>query len=256
MTAENLNPEKNNSKKVALVTGASRGIGRAVLYKLARSGFYVVGTATTASGVENIKLGLKEEGLEGDANVLNVTDSEQINALLVQLKLTCGSPAVLINNAGITKDNLLMRMSDDEWDSVIDTNLKGVFRLSKACIRDMMKARWGRIVNIGSIVGSMGNAGQVNYCAAKAGVMGFSRALARELASRAITVNVVAPGFIETDMTTVLSPELKENLLKEIPLGRIGKPEEIAAVVDFLCSEGAGYITGETLHVNGGMNMV
>jgi len=256
MTVENLNPEKNNSKKVALVTGASRGIGRAVLYKLARSGFYVIGTATSESGVENIELGLKQEGLDGEAHVLNVTDSEQINNLIAQLKSTCGSPSVLVNNAGITKDNLLMRMSDDEWDSVIDTNLKGVFRLSKACIRDMMKARFGRIVNIGSIVGSMGNAGQVNYCAAKAGVMGFSRALARELASRAITVNVVAPGFIETDMTTVLSPELRENLLKEIPLGRIGKPEEIAAVVDFLCSEGAGYITGETLHVNGGMNMV
>lgn len=248
--------EEKNLKKVALVTGASRGIGRAILYQLARSGFYVIGTATTESGVKNIQEGLKQEKLEGEAQVLNVTSQEQIDFLLKNLKERCGAPSVLINNAGITKDNLLMRMSDDEWDSVIDTNLKGVFRLSKACIRDMMKARWGRIVNIGSIVGSMGNAGQVNYCAAKAGVMGFSRALAREVASRNITVNVVAPGFIETDMTTVLSPELKDNLLKEIPLGRIGKPEEIAAVVDFLCSEGAGYMTGETLHVNGGMNMV
>ncbi len=256
MTAEKILNNLNHSKKVALVTGASRGIGRAVLYQLARSGFYVIGTATSEAGAENIQLGLKQEGLEGEAHVLNVTHQDQIEALLKDLKERCGSPSVLVNNAGITRDNLLMRMSDDEWDSVIDTNLKGIFRLSKACIRDMMKARWGRIVNIGSIVGSMGNAGQVNYCAAKAGVMGFSRALARELASRNITVNVVAPGFIETDMTTVLSPELRENLLKEIPLGRIGKPEEIAAVVNFLCSEGASYITGETLHVNGGMSML
>ncbi len=240
-------------KKVALVTGASRGIGKAILHQLAQSGFYVIGTATTESGAEAIKTALTEVGLSGEGHKLNVTDSEQIQTLLSYLKNTCGSPLVLINNAGVTKDNLLMRMSDEEWDAVIDTNLKGVFRLARACVRDMMKARWGRIVNIGSIVGSMGNPGQVNYCAAKAGVMGLSRSLARELASRNITVNVVAPGFIETDMTAVLSDELRENLLKQIPLGRIGKAEEIASVVNFLCSEGASYMTGETLHVNGGM---
>lgn len=242
--------------KVALVTGASRGIGKAILHQLAKSGFYVVGTATSDTGAESIQVGLKEAGLSGEGRKLNVTDHDQIEGLLKSLKETCGAPAVLINNAGVTQDNLLMRMSDQEWDTVIDTNLKGVFRLSRACVRDMMKARWGRIVNIGSIVGSMGNPGQINYCAAKAGILGLSKSLARELASRNITVNVVAPGFIETDMTAVLNDELRENLLKQIPLGRIGKAEEIAAAVNFLCSEGAAYITGETLHVNGGMHMV
>ena len=253
--SENQSELKTESKKVALITGASRGIGRAILHRLAKSGFYVVGTATTASGAESIKTGLLEAGLLGEAHALNITDGDQITALISHLKSSVGAPAVLINNAGITKDNLLMRMSDEEWDSVIDTNLKGVFRLTRACVRDMMKARFGRIINIGSIVGTMGNPGQINYCAAKAGILGLSKSLARELASRQITVNVVAPGFIETDMTAVLSDELREVLIKQVPLGRIGNPEEIAATVDFLCSDGAAYITGETLHVNGGMYM-
>lgn len=244
-----------SEQKVALVTGASRGIGKAIAQALSKDGFYVVGTATTDSGAAKISEAFKEAGLSGEGFSLNVTDSDSLAALIAHLKDGCGHPAVLVNNAGITRDNLLMRMSDDEWDQVMDTNLKGLFKLTKACVRPMMKAREGRIVNIGSIVGTTGNPGQANYCAAKAGLLGFSKSLALELASRNITVNVVAPGFVQTDMTDVLTEEQKEALLNHIPLGRIGRPEDIAEAVRFLCGPTAAYITGETIHVNGGMSM-
>lgn len=244
-----------SDQRVALVTGASRGIGKAVAHALAEDGFYVVGTATTESGAEKIDAALKEAGFSGEGCALNVTDSESIEALLTHLKETCGQPSILVNNAGITRDNLFMRMSEDEWDQVMDTNLKGIFRLTKALVRPMMKARHGRIVSVGSIVGTTGNPGQANYCAAKAGLVGMSKSLAQELASRGITVNVVAPGFVQTDMTDVLGDDQKDLLLNHIPLGRIGRPEEIAAAVRFLCSDAAAYITGETIHVNGGMSM-
>lgn len=245
-----------SDNKVALVTGASRGIGQAIAHALAADGFYVVGTATSQGGADKIAQSLKEGGFEGEGFALNVTDPESIEALMAHLKASCGMPYALVNNAGITKDNLLMRMSEDEWDQVLETNLKGVFRLTKAVVRPMMKAREGRVVNVGSVVGTAGNAGQANYCAAKAGLVGFSKSAARELASRGITVNVVAPGFVDTDMTDVLGGEMKDALLNQIPLGRIGRPEEIAAAVRFLCSASAAYITGETIHVNGGMSMV
>lgn len=241
--------------KVALVTGASRGIGRAIASELGKQGAIVIGTATSQNGAEQIAARLQEEGIQGTGLLLNVTDSESIESVLKQITEQFGAVEILVNNAGITKDNILMRMKDEEWDDVIATNLTSVFRLSKACLRAMTKARWGRIINISSVVGEMGNAGQSNYAASKAGVAGFARALAREIGSRNITVNTIAPGFIATDMTEVLPEEQKQALLTQVPLARLGKPEEIAATVSFLASEAAGYITGETLHVNGGMYM-
>lgn len=238
--------------KIALVTGATRGIGRAVAEELASKGAFVIGTATSEKGAESISayLGEKGKGL-----VLNVADQASINAVLEQIKQEFGDIDILVNNAGITRDNLLMRMKDEEWFDILQTNLSSVYHLSKAMLRTMMKKRFGRIINIGSVVGSMGNAGQTNYCAAKAGLIGFSKALAKEVASRGITVNVVAPGFIATDMTDVLSEELKNNLLTQIPAGRLGEPKDIAKAVAFLASEDASYINGTTLHVNGGMYM-
>lgn len=240
-------------QRVALVTGASRGIGKAIAEHLVKSGLCVVGTATTESGANAIDAWLAPTGGAGMA--LNVTDADSVAAVLKSIGDRFGAPTVLVNNAGITRDNILMRMKDDEWGDVIDTNLNSLFRLSKACLRGMTKARWGRIVNISSVVGSMGNAGQSNYAATKAGAEGFTRALAKELGSRAITVNSIAPGFIDTDMTRELSEDNKALMLQQIPLGRLGQAEEIAALVAFLVGEQAGYITGETIHVNGGMYM-
>ena len=245
----------SEESKVVLVTGASRGIGAAIADILGESGYIVIGTATTTSGADSISQRFVDKGILGAGMPLNVTDPDSISALLKSVVENFGAPTVLINNAGITKDNILMRMKEDEWLDVINTNLNAVFRLSKACVRPMTKARWGRIVNISSVVGSMGNGGQSNYSATKAGVEGFSRALAKELGSRSITVNTVAPGFIDTDMTKDLADANKEVLLGQIPLARLGAPEEIAAVVKFLVSDAAGYITGETIHVNGGMYM-
>lgn len=238
--------------KIALVTGATRGIGRAVAEELVSKGAFVIGTATSEKGAESISayLGEKGKGL-----VLNVADQASIDVVLEQIKQEFGDIDILVNNAGITRDNLLMRMKDEEWFDILQTNLSSVYHLSKAMLRTMMKKRFGRIINIGSVVGSMGNAGQTNYCAAKAGLIGFSKALAKEVASRGITVNVVAPGFIATDMTEVLSEELKNNLLTQIPAGRLGEPKDIAKAVAFLASEDASYINGTTLHVNGGMYM-
>ena len=238
--------------KIALVTGATRGIGRAVAEELVSKGAFVIGTATSEKGAESISayLGEKGKGL-----VLNVADQASIDAVLEQIKQEFGDIDILVNNAGITRDNLLMRMKDEEGLDILQTNLSSVYHLSKAMLRTMMKKRFGRIINIGSVVGSMGNAGQTNYCAAKAGLIGFSKALAKEVASRGITVNVVAPGFIATDMTDVLSEELKNNLLTQIPAGRLGEPKDIAKAVAFLASEDASYINGTTLHVNGGMYM-
>ncbi|WP_019675622.1 3-oxoacyl-ACP reductase FabG [Arsukibacterium perlucidum] len=238
--------------KVALVTGASRGIGRAIAEQLATLGATVVGTATTEKGAAAISAYLADKG---QGLVLNVTDAESIEQCLAEIKNQFGEIDILINNAGITRDNLLMRMKDDEWFDIIQTNLTSVFRLSKAVLRSMMKKRYGRIVTIGSVVGSMGNAGQTNYAAAKAGVLGFTKSLAREVASRGITVNAVAPGFIDTDMTKELSDEQKEAIFSQVPANRLGQPEEIAATVAFLVSAPAAYITGETIHVNGGMYM-
>ncbi|MBT4213990.1 MAG: 3-oxoacyl-ACP reductase FabG [Porticoccaceae bacterium] len=245
----------SEESKVVLVTGASRGIGAAIADTLGESGDTVIGTATTTSGADSISQRFVDKGILGAGMPLNVTDPDSISALLQSVVENFGAPTVLVNNAGITKDNILMRMKEDEWLDVINTNLNAVFRLSKACVRPMTKARWGRIVNISSVVGSMGNGGQSNYSATKAGVEGFSRALAKELGSRSITVNTVAPGFIDTDMTKDLPDANKEVLLGQIPLARLGAPEEIAAVVKFLVSDAAGYITGETIHVNGGMYM-
>lgn len=240
-------------QRVALVTGASRGIGKAIAEHLVKAGLCVVGTATTEAGANAIDAWLAPTGGAGMA--LNVTDAESVAAVLKAIGDRFGAPTVLVNNAGITRDNILMRMKDDEWGDVIDTNLNSLFRLSKACLRGMTKARWGRIVNISSVVGSMGNAGQSNYAATKAGAEGFTRALAKELGSRAITVNSIAPGFIDTDMTRELSEDNKALMLQQIPLGRLGQADEIAALVAFLVGEQAGYITGETIHVNGGMYM-
>ena len=245
----------SEESKVVLVTGASRGIGAAIADTLGESGYTVIGTATTTSGADSISQRFVDKGILGAGMPLNVTDPDSISALLQSVVENFGAPTVLVNNAGITKDNILMRMKEDEWLDVINTNLNAVFRLSKACVRPMTKARWGRIVNISSVVGSMGNGGQSNYSATKAGVEGFSRALAKELGSRSITVNTVAPGFIDTDMTKDLPDANKEVLLGQIPLARLGAPEEVAAVVKFLVSDAAGYITGETIHVNGGMYM-
>ncbi|WP_420778861.1 3-oxoacyl-ACP reductase FabG [Rheinheimera sp. UJ51] len=239
--------------KVALVTGASRGIGRAIAEQLAALGAKVVGTATTEKGAAAIGEYLGEQGA---GLVLNVTDTASVDACLEQIKNQFGEIDILVNNAGITRDNLLMRMKDDEWFDIMQTNLTSVFRLSKAVLRSMMKKRFGRIITIGSVVGSMGNAGQTNYAAAKAGVLGFTKSLAKEVASRGITVNAVAPGFIDTDMTKELSEEQKTAIFSQVPANRLGQPEEIAATVAFLASTHAAYITGETVHVNGGMYMV
>lgn len=247
--------DKTLDKQVAIVTGASRGIGRAIALELARRGAMVIGTATTEAGAEGIGAAFKQAGLEGRGAVLNVNDATAVDALVESTLKEFGALNVLVNNAGITQDQLAMRMKDDEWDAVIDTNLKAVFRLSRAVLCPMMKARGGRIVNITSVVGSAGNPGQVNYAAAKAGVAGMTRALAREIGSRGITVNCVAPGFIDTDMTKVLPQEQQTALKTQIPLGRLGSPEDIAHAVAFLASPQAGYITGTTLHVNGGMFM-
>ncbi len=241
--------------KVALVTGASRGIGAAIAERLGKSGAIVIGTATSAAGAEKISARFAEVGVRGAGKVLNVTDADSVAALLKEVGDEFGAPAILVNNAGITKDNLLMRMSDEEWFDVINTNLSSIYRLSKGVLRGMMKARWGRIINISSVVGAMGNPGQSNYAATKAGVSGFARSLAAEVGSRNITVNTVAPGFIDTDMTKVLPEEQKQQLMSRIPLGRLGAPEEIASVVVFLASDAGAYISGETIHVNGGMYM-
>lgn len=241
--------------KVALVTGASRGIGRAIAEALAGAGFAVIGTATSSAGAEKITARFVEKNFVGQGMVLNVNDAASISLILKEVEENFGAPTVLVNNAGITKDNILLRMKEDEWSDVVNTNLNAVFRLSKACVRAMTKAKWGRIVNISSVVGSMGNSGQSNYSATKAGVEGFSRALAKELGSRNITVNTVAPGFIDTDMTKNLPVASKDAMLSQIPLARLGEPSEIADVVSFLVSDSAGYITGETIHVNGGMYM-
>ncbi|MEJ2061132.1 MAG: 3-oxoacyl-ACP reductase FabG [Gammaproteobacteria bacterium] len=241
--------------EIALVTGASRGIGRSIALELGRRGATVIGTATSEQGAEAIAAALSEAGVQGTGMVLNVTEAPAIDALIKEVGERFGTVTVLVNNAGITRDNLLMRMKDDEWDAIINTNLSSIYRTSKACLRGMMKARKGRIINISSIVGSTGNPGQSNYAAAKAGILGFSKSLAREVGSRGITVNTVAPGFIDTDMTRALPEAQREALLNQIALGRLGQPEEIARVVAFLASEDASYITGETLHVNGGMYM-
>jgi len=242
--------------EIALVTGASRGIGRAIALALGGAGASVAGTATTAGGATRIDQTLQEQGYQGLGLELNVIDQVSIDNALQQLSDGLGPPTILVNNAGIVRDNLLMRMKDAEWDEVIATDLSSVYRLSKACLRSMMKARKGRIINITSVVGAIGNGGQTNYAAAKAGMMGFAKSLAREVGSRGITVNCVAPGFIDTDMTRALDATYREQLQAGIPLGRLGTAEEIGAVVVFLASGQAGYITGETIHVNGGMYMV
>ncbi|MEM1114516.1 MAG: 3-oxoacyl-ACP reductase FabG [Pseudomonadota bacterium] len=241
--------------KIALVTGASRGIGRAIAEQLAADGFTVVGTATTEAGAESISAYFAAAGKPGCGMALNVTEEDSVATVIKAVVERFGAPLVLVNNAGITRDNILMRMKADEWSSVVETNLGALYRVSKACLRGMTKARWGRIINITSVVGSMGNMGQSNYAATKAGAEGFSRSLARELGSRSITVNCVAPGFIDTDMTRELSDEQRGLMLGQIALGRLGAPQEIAALVSFLASDAAGYITGETVHINGGMYM-
>jgi 3-oxoacyl-[acyl-carrier protein] reductase len=241
--------------EIALVTGASRGIGRAVALALAGSGAAVAGTATTEAGAKGISQALEENGPRGLGVVLNVAEPSSIDSVVAQVTDSLGPPTILINNAGITRDNLLLRMKEAEWDAVIGTNLTSVFRLCKACLRGMAKARKGRIINISSVVGASGNAGQTNYAAAKAGMMGFTKSLAREVGSRGITVNCVAPGFVDTDMTRALEESQRNQLLANIPLGRLGSPEDVAAAVLFLASAQAGYITGETIHVNGGMYM-
>ncbi len=241
--------------EIALVSGASRGIGQAIALELGRNGAVVAGTATSQSGADSISNYLKENGIEGMGLVMNVTSQASIDEAYGAVKAAHGAPGILVNNAGITRDNLLMRMKDEEWDAIMDTNLTAVYRLSKTCLRAMMKARKGRIINISSVVAATGNPGQANYAAAKAGMIGFTKSLAREISSRGITVNAVAPGFIDTDMTRALEGEQKDSLLKQIPMGRLGSPEEIAAVVAFLASAGGSYITGETIHVNGGMFM-
>ena len=239
------------NNKVTLVTGATRGIGAAIATTLAAAGAKVVGTATTQDGADKISAALAAHG--GRGVVLNVTDGQAIDAVIKNIEAQEGAIAILVNNAGITRDTLLIRMKDDDWDAVLDTNLKSVFRLTRGVSRAMMKARFGRVVNIGSVVGSMGNAGQVNYAAAKAGLIGLTKSLAAELGSRNITVNLVAPGFIDTDMTHALPEAQRTKLVEMIPAGRLGCPQDIAEAVKFLCSGGAGYVTGTTLHVNGGM---
>lgn len=241
--------------QIALVTGASRGIGAAIAQELGKQGATVIGTATTEAGAEQIGAALAQSGIIGTGMPLDVNDPVQLEAVLKQIATQYGDISILVNNAGVTRDTLLMRMKEDDWDAVLSTNLKSVFRLSQAVLRPMMKARYGRIINISSVVGHMGNAGQTNYAAAKAGLAGFSKSMAREVGSRGITVNCIAPGFIDTDMTRALSEDQRNGLLQHIPLGRLGDAQDIAAAVAFLASTNAGYITGETLHVNGGMYM-
>jgi len=241
--------------QIALVTGASRGIGQSIALTLANAGAHVIGTATSESGVESIRKRFADEGLQGTAYVLNVANASSVATFAEALKEDGHVPGILVNNAGITRDNLLMRMKDDEWEDVINTNLNAIYRITKMCLRGMMKARQGRIINITSVVAMSGNPGQTNYAASKAGMIGFTRSLAREVGSRGITVNAVAPGFIETDMTDALEDEQRDSLLNQIPLNRLGKVNEIAEVVSFLASNDAAYITGETINVNGGMYM-
>lgn len=240
---------------ICLVTGATRGIGRAIARELGRNGATVIGTATSEDGAAAITDFLAGESVRGTGMQLDVTSSESVDKVVAAIGEQYGAPTIIVNNAGVTRDNLLMRMKEEEWDTVLDTDLKSVYRVSKACLRGMTKARRGRIINITSVVGSAGNAGQTNYSAAKAGMIGFTRSLAREVGNRGITVNAVAPGFIDTDMTRALSDEQREALLKDIPLGRLGDPEDIAHAVAYLVSPQAGYVTGVTLHVNGGMYM-
>ncbi|HFQ14407.1 MAG TPA: 3-oxoacyl-ACP reductase FabG [Gammaproteobacteria bacterium] len=241
--------------EIAFISGASRGIGKEIALELGRNGAAVVGTATSEKGAESISNYLKENDIKGEGVVMNVTDQASIDAAIARATESLGAPSILVNNAGITRDNLLMRMKDEEWQAIMDTNLSSIFRLSKTVLRAMMKARKGRIISIASVVGVMGNAGQSNYAAAKAGVIGFSKSLAREVGSRGITVNVVAPGFIDTDMTRALPEAQRDALKAQIPLGRLGDAADIAKAVAFLASPAAAYITGETLHVNGGMYM-
>lgn len=242
-------------QRVCIVTGASRGIGAAIADGLGLAGCTVVGTATTEAGAQAIAARFAAKGIAGTGMPLDVASATAVDELVSRVVEQFGAPLVLVNNAGITQDNIVLRMKDEEWAKVIDTNLSSVFRLSKAVLRGMTKARWGRIINISSVVGSMGNAGQANYAASKAGMEGFTRALAREIASRAITVNCVAPGFIDTDMTRELPEAQRQKLLEQIPAGRLGEAAEVAAVVAFLASDAAAYVTGETIHVNGGMYM-
>ncbi|MCZ6716842.1 MAG: 3-oxoacyl-ACP reductase FabG [Gammaproteobacteria bacterium] len=248
--------EKTLQGKMALVTGASRGIGQAIALRIGELGAVVVGTSTSEQGAAGISDRLEQAGIGGRGAVLDVADQDSVDRLISDIGINEGAPAILVNNAGITRDNLLMRMKSDEWDEIINTNLSSVYRMSKACLRGMMKAREGRIINITSVVGLMGNAGQCNYAAAKAGMIGFTKALAREIGSRNITVNAVAPGFIETDMTRSMTDEQRQALIDQVPLIRLGSVEDIAAAVGFLASPSAGYITGETLNINGGMHMV
>lgn len=245
----------SQESKIALVTGASRGIGQAIAKRLGQEKIMVIGTATTKQGADNITQLLSAAGVKGTGMVLNVSDQTSIETTLSAIKEQFGMPSILINNAAITQDNLLLRMKEEEWFKVIETNLNSIFRITKFCLRDMLKARWGRIISIGSVVGTTGNAGQVNYAAAKAGLIGFTKSLAQEVGLRNITVNAIAPGFIDTDMTRSLSEEQRDLLLQRIPMQRLGQPEDIAAAVAFLASDAAGYITGQTLHVNGGMYM-
>jgi 3-oxoacyl-[acyl-carrier protein] reductase len=241
--------------KIALVTGASRGIGQAIALELGQHGAVIIGTATTTNGAEAITQYFHQQGILGCGTVLNLSDAKAISNTLETIQASYGAPAILVNNAGITQDNLLLRMRDEEWDKVIEVNLSGVYRLTNACLKGMVKARWGRIISLSSVVGAMGNAGQANYAAAKAGIIGFTKSIAIELASRNITANVVAPGFIDTDMTRQLPAAHQQALLARIPLQRMGLAEEVANAVGFLASEKAGYITGVTLHINGGMYM-
>lgn len=243
------------SNEIALVTGASRGIGRAIADALGKAGATVIGTATTDEGAGKISERFKEGGIRGEGRALDVNDAKRSESLVKDVQGNFGAVTILVNNAGITRDNLLMRMKEEEWDAIMSTNLKSVFRLSKAVLRGMMKARHGRIVNIASVVGLTGNPGQSNYAAAKAGIIGFTKSMAREVGSRNITVNVIAPGFIDTDMTRELTESQRESLVRQVPLERLGTPEDVASAVVFLASSGAAYITGETLHVNGGMYM-
>jgi len=247
--------EQQLQGEIALVTGASRGIGRAILLELAQHGSTVVGTATIEAGAADIAAALADAGASGSGLVLDVADPASVEACMAEVESRHGAPTLLVNNAGITRDGLLMRMKDADWEAILNTNLSSVYRMSKACLRGMMKARRGRIVNIASVVGAMGNAGQTNYAAAKAGIIGFTKSLAREVGARGITANTVAPGFIDTDMTRGLDDAQRDALLAQIPLNRLGQPQDIAAAVAFLCSPAANYITGQTLHVNGGMYM-
>ncbi|EAR23559.1 3-oxoacyl-ACP reductase FabG [Nitrococcus mobilis] len=241
--------------QIALITGASRGLGQSIALTLGRAGATIIGTATTEAGAERIEGDLTQAGITGAGMVLDVTDGEQVNAVVATLGRRFGNPSVLVNNAGITRDALFLRMRQEEWDAVVDTNLGSVYRMSKACLRGMIKARYGRIINIASVVGLMGNAGQANYAAAKAGIIGLSKSLAREVGSRGVTVNTVAPGYIATDMTESLAAAQREALLAQMPLGRLGQPQDIATAVLFLAAQESGFITGETLNVNGGLHM-